>query len=1082
MNMKMWKCGNMEISSSSKFEFEKGKIHSPTPTRYFNLLAALGVCTLAYCAAFAAPEWEDPAVNSINRLPARTYSVPLADEAAAFTDALEFPSPYAMSLNGEWKFRWVGDPARRPPGFEATDFDDSGWGRIDVPSCVEMRGYGAPGYTNTRYPHKKNPPKILDWASGRPDNNPVSSYRRTFTLPAAWRGRDTILRFEGVGSAFYVWVNGKFAGYAEDSKLPSEFDVTPLVREDGENLIAVQVFKWCDGSYLEDQDMFRFSGIFRDVSLWSRPKGGMWDFAANVKLKIENGKCSEAELSVDGIDGEWTATLYDAEKKVVAGLSSAVATSAILPDALLWSAEKPYLYTLVVKKGGDIRARRVGFKDVRIDGNRILVNGQPVKFKGVNRHETSPENGRTVTLDDMMRDIALMKRYNVNTVRTCHYPDHRLWYDLCDRYGIYIVAEANVEGHGMGYGEKGLGLHAEWKDSIVERNVRQVLTLRNSPSVTIWSMGNETKHGDNFRAAIAAVKALDPTRPVHWERGNIDADVDSTMYPSVDWLDKRGKLGDGLIPDDRMPRKGMSMKNRQPEETDQTRMKPFFLCEYAHAMGNAMGNFEEYWDVFYKYASLSGGCIWDWADQGVWKDSPHGRYLAYGGDFDEEPNDGPFCMNGVVGSERNLSPKLLEMAHVHRNLVVRRGEDGKFSLENRFCFTYADEFDGRWELLADGEAVAGGDFAVPSVAPLAKAPFAVVELDAAIAAAQTGKELFVNFAFSAKKSEGLIPKGWVVAREQIGLTAGRDARPARPRSCGTHDSTDETPVASWDGGTLTVERGGTKATFDKASGTMTSLRIGGVDVLEPGGGPRLTCARAFGDNDRWMAKPFFESGLSQLRYHTECFAVEGDTVKCVVDVTGSKGCGFRHECGYVFGVDGSVTMKNRVEPYGVMPELPRLGLSMRLPKCLDSVRWYGRGPHENYIDRCTSAFFGVWTSKAADLFVDYARPQDNGYRTGARWVEFADAGGVGVRFVQSEPIAFQALEYGWEQMYFSRHLNGERRRHVSLVPEDATLLNIDIRQTGLGGESCGPIPLDNYRFDPSAAVEWTLRIEPAKED
>ena len=1042
-------------------------------TRSILLVAAMTAAAV-YCGNLSAtPEWEDPAVNSINRLPARTYTVPLADESAALTDELEFPSPYVMSLNGEWRFRWTGDPARRPQGFEATGFDDSGWGVIDVPSCVEMRGYGAPIYTNNRYPHKKAPPRILDYASGRPDNNPVSSYRRMFALPEGWKGRDTILRFEGVGSAFYVWVNGRLAGYAEDSKLPSEFDITPYVREDGENLVAVQVYKWSDGSYLEDQDMFRFSGIFRDVSLWSRPKDGIWDFKVSEKLKVESGKCKEAALSIDGIDGDWAATLYDADKKQIATLSSTLSTFHFQLSSLprLWSAEDPYLYTLVVKKGGDIRAKRIGFKEQRIDGNRILVNGMPVKFKGVNRHETSPENGRTVTLDDMMRDIVLMKQYNVNTVRTCHYPDHRLWYDLCDRYGIYLAAEANVEGHGMGYGDEGLGLHAEWKDSIVERNIRQVLTLRNSPSVTIWSMGNETRHGDNFRAAIAAVKALDPTRPIHWERGNIDADVDSTMYPSVEWLDKRGKLGDGLIPDERMPRKAMSMKNREPSETDQSRLKAFFICEYAHAMGNALGNFKEYWDVFYKYDSLSGGCIWDWVDQGLWKDSPRGRYLAYGGDFDDEPNSGAFCLNGVVGSERHVTPKLLEMAHVFRNLVVRRSEDGRFTLENRYCFTNADEFDGRWELVVDGVAVAKGDFAVPSVAPLSSAEIIPSGLDAAVAAAAKDKELFVNFCFTTKETKCLVPKGWTVARDQIPLRESAAAMlAAKPAEGVSHVEK---------GGTLEVRAGTTRAVFDKASGLMTSLFFGGTEILPNGGGPRLTCARAFTDNDVWMVKPFFQSGLSQLHYHAERLVVDGGTVKSVVDVTGSKGCGFTHACEFIFGDDGSVTMKNKVVPYGTLPDLPRLGLSMRLAKSFGNVRWYGRGPHENYIDRATSAFFGVWASDVKGLFTEYTRPQDNGYRTGARWVELTDAGGAGVRFVQSEPISFQALEYGWEDLYFARHLSGERRRNTPLVPEDATLLNIDIRQTGLGGGSCGPGPLNQYCFDAAATVEWTLRLSPA---
>ena len=1051
----------------------------------FVWLLVASLSTLA-CSAETLNDWENTAVNSRNRLPARTYTVPLADESAAFTDDIEFETPYVMSLDGEWRFRWTGDPARRPVGFEKPGFDDSEWGVIDVPSCVEMRGYGSPIYTNTRYPHKKSPPKILDSASGRADFNPVSSYRRAFTLPESWRGRDTILRFEGVGSAFYVWVNGELAGYAEDSKLPSEFDITPFVREDGENTIAVEVYKWCDGSYLEDQDMFRFSGIFRDVSLWSRPKDGIWDFVVKTH-PLEGYESWSLELE---LENGGSASLYDADCKKVGDLtpiSNSNFQLQLTPN--LWSAEKPYLYTLVVKKGGDIRARRIGFKDQRVDGNRILVNGKAIKFKGVNRHETSPENGRTVTVADMVRDIELMKRYNVNTVRTCHYPDHRLWYDLCDRHGIYLVAEANVEGHGAGYGEEGLGLHEEWRDSIVERNVRQVLFYRNSPSVTIWSMGNETKHGDCFRAAIAAVKDLDPSRPVHWERGNIDADVDSTMYPSVEWIEKRGKLGDGLIPDERMPRKGMSMKGREPSETDQTRLKPFFVCEYAHAMGNAMGNFAEYWDAFYRYGSLSGGCVWDWADQGIWKhagrlDPKTGRrerFLAYGGDFDDSPNDGPFCMNGVVDSERHVTPKLVEMAHVHRNLVVESGRGGEggavFVLWNRFDFTDADEFDGTWELLADGETKAKGSFAVPAVEPSGRATFSVAALDEALKGCDAEAECFVNFSFATKEANGLVPKGWVVARDQICLRASA--------AKAVHAVPEAALSVELNGAdALAVSCGGTFARFDKRSGMMTELRFAdGTSPLDAtvegvAGGPRLTCARAFTDNDKWMEDKFFASGLSQLRHHAMSVAVEGNTVKCLVDVTGTKGCGFRHECVYAFGADGSVEMRNKVSPYGAVPDLPRLGLSMRLSLPFENVEWYGRGPGENYIDRRTGSFVGKYTSKVRDLFVDYARPQDNGCRTDVRWVAFTDSEGRGIRFVQSEPLVFQAMEYDWEDLYLSRHRNGERRRRAPLVSQGANLVNLDIRQTGLGGASCGPGPMDAYRFDPSKEVEWTLVIEP----
>ena len=1072
---------------------------------------------LAACGAFAAEvnDWENPAVNSINRLPARTWTVPFADENSALSDDLVPESPYLVSLNGDWKIKWVGDPARRPLDFWKTDFDDADWAAIDVPSCVEMRGYGSPIYTNIRYPHKNasNPKdkdfaRILDRDNGEPGYNPVSSYRRTFSVPESWKDRRVILRFEGVGSAFYVWVNGKKVGYAEDSKLPSEFDITEFLNAPGTNLLAVQVFKWCDGSYLEDQDMFRFSGIFRDVSLWSMPKDGIWDFKVSEKLKVESGKCKEASISIGGIDGEWAATLYDASGKSVASFNSKLSTFNFQLSSLprLWSAEDPYLYTLVVKKGGDIRAKKVGFKEQRIVGNTFLVNGMPVKMKGVNRHETNPENGRTVSLDDMLKDITLFKQYNINTVRTCHYPDHRLWYDLCDRYGIYVIAEANVEGHEPGYGDNGLGRFKEWEHTIVERNERQAVFYRNNPSVTLWSMGNETGHGDCFRNAIAAVKKLDPSRPVHWERGNKDADIDSTMYPAVEWLEERGRLGNE-------PADAQGMGDRYKTlVASHSAGKPFIMCEYAPAMGNAVGNLKEYWDVIYAYPALVGGCIWDWVDQAIWKDTGridpktgrHERYLAYGGDFDDFPNDGPFCCNGVVDPLRNVSPKLVEVGHVYQDLVVERAagnvsperseprkrslegwEGGTgFVLKNRYCFTDASKFDGRWTLLADGEKAGEGLFAVPSVAPLALGEFKVPEIDAALATIGKDKEVFVDFEFLTKADAPWAKKGYPVARDQILL----NEKPAAEEG-----KDGDAPAAHADeGDEITIERGRTYAVFSKKTGTLKLLVMRGATILSDfdgiTAGPRLTCARAWTDNDRWSflgnawrddrGKGFEGSGLTQLHYHPGRIVVDGNVVRTKVSVDGMKGAGFDYECEWTFASDGAVTLKNKVTPFGRMPEsLLRLGLSLRLGRAYENMAWYGRGPWENYVDRKTASFVGIWRSTVTDQYVPYVRPQDCGMKCDVRWVEFTDRYGRGARFSASEPLFVQALHYDWETLAYSRHINGQRRMNAVPVPSDDVLLNLDVRQTGLGGASCGPGPMAKYRFDPKATVEWTLKIE-----
>jgi len=1042
------------------------------------------ILTLFVAVAFAAAvEWENPDVNAINRLPPRTYSVPLASEEEALTDALEPETPYRKSLNGLWKIKWVGQPSLRPQGFERADFDDSGWDTIDVPSCVEMRGFGVPHYTNIPYPHANLQPLIRDRLATNLVFNPVSSYRMTFTVPPEWKDRRTILRFDGVYSAFYVWVNGKRVGYSEDSCLPAEFDITPYLKEGrggssrstvDENLLVVEVYKWCDGSYLEDQDMFRFSGIFRDVSLWSMPKDGVWDFKVST-MPVDGYESWNLEL---GLENGYSATLYDAEKKKVGDLvplSNSNFKLQLKPH--LWSSEKPYLYTLVVRKGSDIRMKRVGFKEVKVVGSTILVNGRKIKFKGVNRHETDPDDGKTVSLATMRRDVELMKKYNFNMVRTAHYPDHRLWYDLCDREGLYVIAEANVEAHEPHYKENGLGRKPMWRKAIIERNFNHVTVLRNHPSVTIWSPGNETGHGDNFREALAEARKLDASRPFVWERGNVDVEIDSAMYMTPEWLEKRGRLGEatsGTLPDRYETAEGLHKAG-----------KPFLHIEYAHAMGNAMGHFAEYWEMFYKYDALSGGCVWDWVDQSLWKTTdrlgPDGkpvRYLAYGGDYDESPNLGNFCVNGIVGSDRQVTAKLIEAGHVQRDLILH----DDFTLENRFGFTSADAFSCDWELLKDGDVADRGTLAVPPVAPLTTGrlprPGLKTDEDAEYV-------LHVNFRDAS---------GWAVSRNEIVLKEKPLSLPRRtPGARGAWRRTDEG---------LVVKVGTTEATFGDRSGTLSRLVMNGTVVLSDTAaavaGPRLTCARAFTDNDMWLrgSEPylgwgtelidygFFPSGLSQLFYHARPLQVEeadGEiVVTTAVTVNGSKSAGFEHVARYRFRPDGRLVIDNETTPFGEMPEqLPRFGLSLRLDKALERMSWYGRGPGENYVDRKTSAFLGRYASTVSDQFVPYARPQDCGYKSDVRWIAFAAADGRGVRFsAVGVPLFAQALHYTWEDLEFSRHRATQLRSAGFPVPRPEVCLNLDLRQCGLGNGSCGRNPpLDKYRFK-AVPERWAVVVEP----
>ena len=1013
---------------------------------------------LAVCAVFAAVEWEDPQVNSLNREPSRCDAMP--------------PSGRVKSLDGKWKYNWAGCPAQRPADFHRVDFDDASWPEIDVPSCVELKGYGVPMYVSSGYPHAKNPPKQ------DPSHNPVSSYRTSFTVPPEWKGMRVFLRFEGVASAYYVWVNGRKVGYAEDSKLPSEFDITQYVGE-SPNLLAVEVYRWCDGSYFEDQDMFRYSGIIRRVMVYAEPGRAIRDFRVDAGLSADYGT---GVLRVEGGNIE-RAVLYDAKGAKVGDLAPRgggwhLEVGGVRP----WSAEDPYLYRLELSNGADCRTAMVGFKKVEIKGHRLLFNGKPVKFRGVNRHEHSLANGRSVTEEEMVADILLMKRCNIDTVRTAHYPDDPRWYGLCDKYGIYVIAEANVESHGMGFKpETALGFRPEWEKTVVERNVNHVRNYANHACVTMWSLGNESGGGPAFAKAAAAVRGLDPTRPIHYEQDNAIADVDSAMYMSVPSLYERGELGDGT-------RRAMSDTYRYPEG-HQTPLKPFFMCEYAHAMGNAMGNFREYWDAFHSAESLCGGCVWDWIDQSLVKVTerldPSGRrirHLAYGGDWDDIPNMGPVCQNGIVGADRKETPKYLEAKQVMRPLVIG-GIDpnsGDLSVWNRNAFTPADRYRGRWNLRADGIKVADGTFEVPPIPPMSDGLMCIPDIPPAD---DPSVEYMLEIVFELAEDALWAKKGHVVGRDEIEVQAGDLSRWSR---------TGETSAAITDkGDSFVLSAGGTVAVVSKATGTLCSLNMDGVSVLDDNSvdgivsGPRLTCVRAFTDNDTGGGKhntirdAFYASGLSQMRHFPVKTERDGDSLVSVVRAEGTRGCGWLHERRWSVSADGTLSVENRIVPHGKMPELPRLGTSWILDPALTNVTWYGRGPHENYPDRASSAFLGVYSSSVSDLYVPYARPQDNGVRSDVRWVEFADANGRGVRFSASVPLCVRALHHSWEDLEFSRHRRRQERIFNVKPPRREVCLDLDIAERGLGNASCGPKTLPEYCIG-NRVREWRETVRPLR--
>ena len=1014
------------------------------------------IIALATMTTQGLPDWENPEVFGTNKLPPRADSISFGSVQSALRGNRE-DSEYWRSLNGKWKFDWVGKPADRPIEFFEPGFDDSSWHSIAVPSCWETQGYGIPIYSNIRYPHGANPPFIPH------DYNPVGSYRTQFTVPENWTDRKTIIRFNGVYSAFYLWLNGKKVGYSEDSKGPAEFDLTPFVKA-GDNLLAVEVYRWCDGSYLEDQDMFRFGGIFRDVSLLSMPAMQIADFsvtpefrdnyqtaALRIKTKVSNlgDKPAGYEVFLD---------LYDADgrKKELAkvsagslqeGVSSQPIVLAPVLDPKLWSNEKPYLYRLLLTlkdssgKILDVRTSRVGLCDVKIESGVFKVNGVPIKIKGVNRHEAHPDTGRTLTREQMREDALIMKRFNVNTVRCSHYPNDEYWYELCDELGIFVIDEANIESHGMGYSmERSLGNNPVWLDQHMDRTRRMVETHKNHPSIIMWSLGNEAGPGSNFAATSKLVKELDASRPVHYERFNEVADVDSVMYPGVDYVLQQGQRKSG---------------------------KPFFLCEYAHAMGNAVGNLKEYVDAFYSSDRNMGGCIWDFVDQSLRKpDGNGGWYYAYGGDFDDHPNDGPFCNNGIIMPDRQITPKTWEVKKVYQPVYITEENlmSGDIRIRNRHFYTNLAEFACDWHVTEDGKVIAQGTIADLSTAPGTEE---IRRIRLPVTLPAPGAERFIRVSFKLKEDTDWAARGHEIAWEQMKLPGGVEPTAI---GAGANLSLRENDAS------VTISGTGFSAVFDKHSGTLNSYRIGARETIVEG--PKLNIFRAFVDNDVWFQKLFWESGLGGLTHITRRFATEEiaeNAIRVTIDqeVRGFKGTGFNHRAIYTVLGNGAIVMDNDFVPFGTLPPLPKLGLILTTASSFDNFTWLGRGPFESYPDRKSAVDFGLYSGKVADQYQNYVRPQENGNKEEVRWGALTDAEGSGVLFQSAGKLSMTVSHFRPRQIDDARHENGEPRKYNRLVPNRDVTVCLDAMQMGLGGASCGPAPLAEYQCLP---VETHFRV------
>jgi len=1035
--------------------------------RASSVLITAGLCFISSSFAFAdeSHDWENPGIIGKNKEPAHCTLVAYTDAAAAIAGD-SAASPLYRSLNGKWKFNWAGKPADRPADFYRLDYDVSGWADIPVPSNWQIHGYGVPIYSNIRYPF--GDPKN-NWAVNPPyipnNNNPVGSYRRTFTVPRSWEGKHVFVHFGGVESAFYLWVNGEEVGYSQGSRTPAEFDITDMLRT-GENVIAAEVYRWSDGSYLEDQDFWRLSGIFRNVYLFSTGDVYIRDFEVvtaldnqyrdaqfriNVKVRNFGGTAPvTVEAVLSDAEGNLIFETLSARAEVPEQDETELRLEQTVTNPEKWSAEHPYLYQLLItlKDGAgrvvEVVPCNVGFRKVEIKDGQLLVNGKAILVKGVNRHEHDPDTGHNVSIDSMINDIRLMKQHNINTVRTSHYPDTPEWYDLCDKYGLYLIDEANIESHGIGYDpKKTLGNKPEWKQAHMDRTVSMVERDKNHPSIIIWSLGNEAGDGVNFEATSAWIHGRDPSRPVHYERAERrpHTDIVCPMYARINRIAAYGK-------------------------SDQNR--PLILCEYAHAMGNSVGNLQDYWDVIEKYKHLQGGCIWDWVDQGLRKTAPDGsEFWAYGGDYGDEPHDANFCCNGLVQPDRKPNPSLYEVKKVYQYIQVEPVDlaSGRMRIHNKYDFVSLDFVDISWELAADGEVIQRGN--LPKL-PLAAGEEREIDVPFAQPNLQPGTEYWLKITFALAEDTLWANRGHVVAWNQFEMPF--DTPPVR-----------ETDVASMpalevarNDDAVTVQGNDFALTVGATSGAIESFEFRGKQLVSSPLVPNFW--RPPTDNDNGNRMPdrlgvWKRAGQERTVATVSADQIKPQVVRITVKSTLPAGNSDYLSTYTVYG-NGDVVVNNSLSPgEDGLPELPRFGMQMGVPIEFSTVTWYGRGPHETYWDRKTGAAVGLYTAAVEDQVHDYVRPQENGNKTDVRWVALTNADGVGLMATGMPLLSVSAWPYTMDHLENAKHIN-------ELVRGDTITLNLDYKQMGVGGDdSWGARTHPEYSL-PAKAYSYTFRLCP----
>lgn len=994
------------------------------------------------------PEWQSQYAVGLNKLDPHTYVWPYADASEVEKGTFE-QSPYYMSLNGQWKFHWVKNPDTRPKDFYKPSYYTGGWADIKVPGNWERQGYGTAIYVNETYEFddkmfnfKKNPPLVPY------KENEVGSYRRTFKVPAGWEGRRVVLCCEGVISFYYVWVNGEFLGYNQGSKTAAEWDITDKLT-DGENTIALEVYRWSSGAYLECQDMWRLSGIERDVYLYSTPEQYIADYKVTSLLEKEHYKegIFELEVAVGGTASGTSSiayTLKDAsDKTVLEGsrkLESRGSGNLIvfdeqrLPDVRRWNAEHPELYTLLLElkdAGGkvtEITGTKVGFRTSEIKNGRFCINGVPVLVKGVNRHEHS-QLGRTVSKELMEQDIRLMKQHNINTVRNSHYPAHPYWYQLCDRYGLYVIDEANIESHGMGYGPASLAKDSTWLPAHIDRTRRMYERSKNHPSVVIWSLGNEAGNGINFERTYDWLKSVEKNRPVQYERAeeNYNTDIYCRMYRSVDVI-----------------RNYVARKDIY---------RPFILCEYLHAMGNSCGGMKEYWEVFENEPMAQGGCIWDWVDQSFREVDKDGKwYWTYGGDYGPKdvPSFGNFCCNGLVNAVREPHPHLLEVKKIYQNIKSTLIDKKNLTVrvKNWFDFSDLNEYILHWKVTGDdGTVLAEGNKEV------ACEPHATVELTlGAVQLPKTIREAYLDLGWTRKKSTPLVDTAWEIAYDQFVLPASGKVWNGKPSEAG-------------------------KTTFevDENTGALKSLCLDGEELLASPVTISLFRPATDNDNrDRMGAKLWRKAGLHTLTQKVVSLKESKTSATAqvnILNVTGKKVGDATLE--YTLNHNGSLKVQTTFQPDTTwVKSIARLGLTFEMNDTYGNVTYLGRGEHETYIDRNQSGKIGIYTTTPEKMFHYYVIPQSTGNRTDVRWVKLADDSGKGCWIESDSPFQFSALPFSDLLLEKALHINDlERNGRITV--------HLDAKQAGVGTATCGPGVLPPYLV-PLGKQTFTFTIYPVK--